>query len=213
MKAVLFDLDNTLHDRDAGVVSFLHAQHAARRLDKHGIPLQTWMDRFVALDQSGRVWKDVVYGQLCEEMRLPIDAASLLAEYEADFSRHVHAHAGLEETLDFLRAEGWRTGVVTNGRSEFQRRTLAALKIEPRLDLFLISAECGHRKPDPAIFRLALETLGCEAEASWFVGDDPVADVEGAARAGMRALWFRPSQRGENTVTHLLEVLEAVRRP
>jgi putative hydrolase of the HAD superfamily len=213
MKAVLFDLDNTLHDRAAGVVSFLRAQYADRQLEKQGISLQTWTDRFVALDQGGLVWKDVVYHKLCEELRLPIDPGSLLAEYETDFAHHVTPYEGLRETLDLLREEGWRTGIITNGRSKFQRRTLTALDIESRLDLVLVSAECGLRKPDPAIFHLALETIGCKATGSWFVGDDPVADVEGAIHAGMRALWFRPSHAGENVIIRLAEVVEIVRRP
>lgn len=204
--AVLFDLDNTLHDRDAGVRAFLAAQHRALDLERHGIALETWTSRFVALEERGRVWKDVVYRQLVEEFGLPHAADALLEEYTQGFCHHVVPYEGLHETLAALRDSGWRTGVVTNGRSTFQRATLAALQIEPLLDLVIVSEECGLRKPQREIFVLALERLGCSATDSWFIGDDPTADVEGARGAGMRALLFGP----EGDIDCLARVTKAI---
>ena len=190
-RAVLFDLDNTLHDRDAGVAAFLRTQHAALDLP---IPFEAWRARFVALERRGRVWKDVVYRDLVAGFGLDHDPAALLADYEAGFAGHVVPFGNPRETLRTLRERGWRTGIVSNGRAAFQRATLGALGIDDLIDTVIISAEVDLRKPDPAIFRLALDRLGCEAGASWFVGDDPEADVAGARGVGMQALWFQPGE-------------------
>ena len=64
----------------------------------------------------------------------------------------------------------------------------------------VFSSEVGVRKPDPRIFRRALDALGVEPENALFVGDRLYEDVLGAARAGMRtvqALWFRADEHPE----------------
>ena len=205
---MLFDLDNTLHDRDAGVRAFLTAQHAGHELSCHGVSLERWTERFVSMEERGRVWKDVIYAQLVEEFGLPYSPESLLATYVEGFAKHVVPHQGLLETLAALRVAGWRTGVVTNGRSAFQRRTIAALGVEPLVDAVVVSEEVNLRKPDPRIFEMALRELGCGAEDSSFVGDDPIADVQGARGAGMRAVHF-----GRGGLISLGDVPRIVGRP
>ncbi len=193
--AVLFDLDNTLHDRDLGLSSFVSWQFFARGLGDRAASHSQWLQRFVDLDNGGKVWKDVVYSQLCQEFELSPDPADLLVEYEERFFEHVHSHEGLREMLSELKSQGWKTGIVTNGRPVFQRRTISALGIEGLVDTIVVSGECGLRKPDPAIFQLALSELGCEVKNSWFVGDDPVADIEGAKAVGFRTILFGTGQR------------------
>src|SRR5205823_5289440 len=54
--------------------------------------------------------------------------------------------------------------------------------------------ECGVRKPDPAIFDIALERLGMDRKEVVHVGDDPILDVEGARAAGLRVIQLAPGQ-------------------
>lgn len=190
-RAVLFDLDNTLHDRDAALVTFVRVQYEAFDFESLGFGIDRWTERFVQLDQRGKVWKDVVYGALKEEFGLPQTVDTLLAHYENEFCSYVYERPGASRTLKKLMESGWRIGIVTNGREAFQRKTIAALGLTPLFDTIVISESCGFRKPDARIFDLALDALDAEAAGSWFVGDDHEADVEGARAAGMSALWFR----------------------
>lgn len=98
---------------------------------------------------------------------------------------------GAIELLQTLRRLGVKGGLITNGDSAMQRSKIAALGIEPLLDVIVISSEVGAQKPQPSIFKLALEELGCIAAEAWFVGDHPDQDVRGAAMAGLRAFWVR----------------------
>jgi putative hydrolase of the HAD superfamily len=58
----------------------------------------------------------------------------------------------------------------------------------------VFSDECGVRKPDPAIFDIALERLGMDRKEVVHVGDDPILDVEGARAAGLRVVQLAPGQ-------------------
>lgn len=59
----------------------------------------------------------------------------------------------------------------------------------------LISEAEGLRKPETALFLRAADRLGVAPAQCLFVGDNPVADVMGAMKAGMRAVWFRGEGR------------------
>ncbi|MCI4362579.1 MAG: HAD-IA family hydrolase, partial [Thermoplasmata archaeon] len=84
---------------------------------------------------------------------------------------------------------------------------LRALGIE-RDNTFLWTSEyAGVEKPDPEIFRRALDLAGAEAADAVMVGDNWDADVQGALAAGIRPVWLnptgRPRPRGVPAVTEL----------
>jgi putative hydrolase of the HAD superfamily len=92
--------------------------------------------------------------------------------------------AGALETVEALRARGLEVAVVSNwdiGLAEHLERIGAA----PLFAAIVTTAEAGAAKPDPAVFRLALERLGVEAERALHVGDEE-EDERGALAAGMR---------------------------
>jgi putative hydrolase of the HAD superfamily len=91
---------------------------------------------------------------------------------------------GAVETIRLLRARGLEVAVVSNwdiGLSEqLERLGLAVL-----FTAITTTAEAGAPKPDPAVFRLALERLRVHPSRALHVGDEP-GDEDGAAAAGMR---------------------------
>jgi putative hydrolase of the HAD superfamily len=73
------------------------------------------------------------------------------------------------------------------------RADAAAFGLAPLLDVLVFSEEVGAAKPEPEIFRHALDQLGVEPVNAMFVGDRLETDVQGAANLGMttvQALWF-----------------------
>jgi putative hydrolase of the HAD superfamily len=112
----------------------------------------------------------------------------------ADFIEHGFATCewleGAEEALAWCRSNGIRSGVITNGPSSMQRAKLRSLQMTERVDIILVSGEEGVAKPETAIFHRAAERLGVSPERCVFVGDNPVADVDGARRAGMLDIWI-----------------------
>jgi putative hydrolase of the HAD superfamily len=98
-----------------------------------------------------------------------------------------HAYPEVPAALGRLRAAGARLAVVSNWdvslHDVLERTQLRAL-----VDAVVISAELGAAKPDPAIFRAALDRLGASAADAMHVGDSVEHDVEGARAAGLRAV-------------------------
>jgi putative hydrolase of the HAD superfamily len=94
---------------------------------------------------------------------------------------------GVRPSLARLRAAGLRLAVVSNSNGTL-RRLFDRLDLTPAFDVILDSQVEGVEKPDPRIFRLALERLGEEAGAALHVGDIYHVDVVGARAAGIRPI-------------------------
>lgn len=70
IKAVLFDFDGTLLNRDASVKAFIDNQYDRLKKWIGHIPKEQYMTRFIELDKRGYVWKDTVYQQLTQEFSI-----------------------------------------------------------------------------------------------------------------------------------------------
>jgi putative hydrolase of the HAD superfamily len=97
--------------------------------------------------------------------------------------------AASQQMLASLR-RGWRIGVVTNGVPEIQARKIAALGLGDRVDaiVYADAVGSGAGKPDPEPFLAASRRLKVGVNRTVFVGNDPVRDVFGAWRVGMRTI-------------------------
>jgi putative hydrolase of the HAD superfamily len=100
----------------------------------------------------------------------------------------------VEPVLKELRGRGLRLGVVSNWDTRL-KRIGSGLGLDRLVDFMVISAEVGVRKPDPRIFREALRRAGVRPEEALHVGDLPDEDVEGARRAGVRAVLIDRQKR------------------
>lgn len=198
IRAVLFDLDDTLLDRTRSLPQFVRSQYSRFYDHLSHIPEAHFVQRFIALDARGSVWKDRVYQQLVVDERIVgIGWQCLLDDYVANFAASCIGFPNLHETLRLLHAQGLLLGIITNGRSPFQERNIAGLGIRPYLDVILVSDAEGVRKPEAEIFLRAASRLGVEPGAVVFVGDNPQADVAGAQQCGMRSIWFTARAMGE----------------
>ena len=184
MKAVLFDLDRTLLDRDSAI-----AEYAERLWERWKTPNDPgrveFVSRFVELDARGRGDKQAMFRSLVSEVLSGGDAEVLHQEFEGGFPASVHPFADALPVLQALRKEGLLLGVVSNGRGKLQRAKLAGSQLVGLLDVIIISEEIGFRKPAPEIFHAALEALHCRAEEVVLVGDSEQTDIQGAKAAGM----------------------------
>jgi putative hydrolase of the HAD superfamily len=59
------------------------------------------------------------------------------------------------------------------------------------METILISEAVGIRKPDAGIFKNTLANLSASPEQSWYVGDHPQSDMQGAAKAVIGGVWVR----------------------
>jgi putative hydrolase of the HAD superfamily len=218
IRAVLFDLDGTLYDRDALVTELAAEQHRVfgdhfPRLDRN-----QFVATVVTLDDHGYRNKTELYTQLAADHGLD---ATLSRRMEADFweryDRLCRPPDDTIETLSELRQRGMTLGVITNGGTARQSAKLQSLGLSSFFDTILISEAEGLKKPDRRIFQRALDRCGVLASEAMFVGDHPDADVAGARGAGMTAVWKRVPHwemtfEDVPTIDNLTELLPLCRR-
>jgi putative hydrolase of the HAD superfamily len=110
------------------------------------------------------------------------------------------AYPDAEAALGELRDRGLRLVCVSNWDCSLGE-VLADVGVADALDGVVASATAGARKPEPAIFELALDHAGCGPAEALAVGDTPEEDLEGAEAAGIRGLLIdRDGRAGGSTV-------------
>ncbi|WNS44946.1 HAD-IA family hydrolase [Paenibacillus sp. MMS20-IR301] len=196
MKAVqglLFDLDNTLMDRDATFRSFSRqfVQDLLGHLDENEAALI--VDDIIVRDADGYRDKDGFFAELSEVLpwQKPFPAAEIRSYYDLTYASHGAVMKHALEILEYCRDRGYLLGLVTNGGKDIQNGKIDLLGLRGYFDTIVISGEVGISKPDPDIYKLALKRLGTTAEATLFIGDHPVNDIWGAAAAGMDTIWLK----------------------
>ena len=191
MRAMIFDLDGTLLDRDASVQAFISYQYD-RLIEWVGhVPKEQYVSLFLKLDSRGYVWKDLVYKQMVEDLDISLPWEQLLDDYVEKFRESCIPFPNLIQMLQSLRNNQLVLGMITNGKGTFQMGSLQALGIESYFEVILISECEGIKKPDAEIFMRAMRRLGAVPEECAYVGDHPVNDVEAARNAGMIGIWKR----------------------
>jgi putative hydrolase of the HAD superfamily len=191
-QAILFDLDETLTDRTQSIMHYAERFHGDFADRLASTTVTTIATALLMADVRGYRPRAEVLWDFSQRLswRTVPDVTHVRRHWETCFPRSVVAREGLAETLSTLYAQGIRLGVVTNGEVEFQAPKITQLAIGRYLSTVVISEALQVQKPDPQIFAHALTEIGCRAPETWFVGDDPVNDVLGAAAVGLRAIWL-----------------------
>lgn len=209
--AVLLDAGGVFvlpdHDRIAGAFARAEVPVDVTRLDDaHYAGAARFTTELDAAADWNACWSRYLEGYV-GELDVPTDAAADLhghldSEF-ADAALWSRVAPGCRDGLRALAATGVRLGMVSNadGLIAQRLRELEILQVGPgigvEVECVIDSGEVGVMKPDPRIFRLALDAMGIddttvEAGRVWYVGDMPGIDVVGARRAGLRPFLMDP---------------------
>jgi YjjG family noncanonical pyrimidine nucleotidase len=221
LKAVLFDLDDTLFDHAHASSVALRALHERHASDiafedfsaKHAELLEVYHKRFLGgeytLDQARAERMMALFANFGELLDDEV-AWQIAGEYRELHQTNRQLVEGAKELLDDLSKE-FALGIVTNNSTAEQYAKLAHLGIANHFKAVVISEEVGVMKPDAAIYFAALDRLGCEPHEAVMVGDNLHADVLGAQEAGIAAVWFnRFDKTGQTAQTQHLEQIRAL---
>ena len=96
---------------------------------------------------------------------------------------------GAVETVRWLRESGCRLALVTNGSGADQRDKIERFGLAELFDHVFIEGELGFGKPDPRVYRRALDALGTAPSEAWMVGDHLEWEVAVPKRLGLTAIW------------------------
>jgi HAD superfamily hydrolase (TIGR01549 family) len=204
IETLLFDFGGTL---DADGVAWKERFHALYQTEGLDVTAEAFAPAFFAAD-------DTLVGSLAHTAGLVETVNALAANLETelrrragtakepaddDRGRRVAAHflsdtsAVIARNRPVLEALGerYRLGVVSNfyGNLEAVCRSSG---LAPLFAVMTDSQQVGAEKPDPTIFRAALDALHAAPETTLFIGDSLRRDCEGARRAGMGFIWIAP---------------------
>ena len=104
---------------------------------------------------------------------------------------HWHLEADALPTLQSLREQGYRMGLISNAGDDQDVQTLIdKAGLRGYFDIILTSAAQGIRKPNPRLFHQALQTWAAGPERAAMIGDTLGADILGAKNAGIYSVWI-----------------------
>ena len=190
---LLFDLDNTLIDREAAFVRFASRFYEERLRNATTMTRDEVVAKMVLWDQDGYADRETMFAQWADEWpKAGLDPEQLLPYYRSEMKRHVEPDADNNRLLADLNRRGVPWGIVTNGSTTGQHVACQAAGLDQLAPFIIVSEAAGYKKPDPRIFRDALKLTGLSyPEQVMFVGDNPRADIDGAKRFGMQTAWVR----------------------
>ena len=192
-KAVLFDFDDTLGDRER-YAGALYRDIVVREGYAVDAPeTEAIIQQCMIWDQNGSVSKHAIEKELRETYGFRFDGIDDLDTYWDD---HLWEYTVLfDDALPVLRElkeEGYLPGAVTNGKTYGQMQKIRQSGIEDMLDVIAVSEAVGFRKPDRGIFDWAADRLHVRNEECIFIGDNWTTDIIGALHAGMKPVWYWP---------------------
>jgi len=178
----LFDLDNTLLDREAAFARWAHTF-----CETHGLAdgAHDWL---VAADEDGFRPREEVFADVRARYDLDPPVDDLVEAYQREYPASFVFPDPSRVALRRLRSAGWKVGIVTNGH-QFQERKLEVAGLRHEVDGVCISALVDSWKPDPGIFLEAARRCGADL-VGWMVGDSGSADIRGGQAVGLRTIWI-----------------------
>jgi putative hydrolase of the HAD superfamily len=224
VRAVLFDLGDTLIDEK----DFDSWAEIARRFYLDLDPDVLRHSYFEVLEDvdarphpAGReaglldFWRRTLSRAAEKELDAATARKFLAAVHEVE--RPVRLYSDTRRCLDALAAEHRALGVVSNSSSEASvRRTLDRVGILDYFSRILSSGTEGVEKPNPEIFRRAVERLDVRPEEAVYVGNLAYTDAKAATAAGLHGVWLNREGFGYGEdppeITSLIELPTVVRR-
>lgn len=168
----------------------------------------------ISMENSRRFWT-WVYSQLLDELGVPEAHHQPLGELLHTHFNSLHSWHLYPDSLPTLEAlqprrrAGMKLAIISNWEDWLQT-LLTHLDLDRYFDFAVISATERVEKPDPAIFRAALERAGAPASAALHVGDSVHADVEGAAAVGITPVLLDRRRRYAQHQSSLPETTQVV---
>jgi putative hydrolase of the HAD superfamily len=192
IKAVLFDLDDTLYLESEFFRSGFRAvaDELCRRQKQDPEQIVAMLERFHHNES-----RTGVFQKLAHRLKFPEDWIPGLVETFRNHEPSISPCADAVRCLQCLRGR-FKTGCVTDGWKEVQRRKLKALNITQYFDVLIVCDDHGreHWKPHAFAFQWCCNALQLKPDQVVFVGDNPDRDIAGAKRAGLRCVQIRRKQ-------------------
>ena len=194
IKAVIFDLDNTLLDfismKESAVSSAVQAMiEAGLDLDE-----KSSYERIITLYQETGWENQQIFDIFLKEKTGEVDnkyLAAAIVSYRRAREATLRLYPDVQRTLNVLAKMGLKLAVVSDAPSREAWMRIYYLNLHHVFDLVLTFDDVGERKPSPKGFEMALEKLGIKTDEALMIGDWPERDVVGASKLGIKTIYAK----------------------
>jgi putative hydrolase of the HAD superfamily len=222
---LFFDLDHTLWDFEKNANETLHTLYERHSLARFGT---FTVDEFVRVysDINHALWRmyqsnkitqpqlrDLRFSRTLTKLGVPDDQMppNISAEFTDILPLKSAVFPYTHEVLDYLKPN-YRLHLITNGFNDVQGIKLASSNLAHYFEEVITSEQSGCLKPDPRMFRHALDRTGATAAESLMIGDNLECDVLGAFNAGIDQVYFNPDKRRHFAqITHEISCLSELK--
>lgn len=198
-QAVIFDTDNTLYPYEPAHKAATKATEI-KACNLLGVPLEKFQDAFATarkdvktqLKKTASSHSRLLYYQRTIEL-LGLNTQILMTldleqTYWRTFLANCRLFPEVKEFILDLKSLGVTTAIITDLTAQIQFRKIIYLGLDTYFDYVVTSEEAGIDKPNKAPFEIALKKLQVSPENIWMIGDNPDADIVGAAQFNMLTL-------------------------
>ena len=193
IKAVFFDLDNTLYDENYYFMSIFDLF-----CTRHNLNFQRFINCF---DDNFRISsKDIFKDILLKNNFYTDDRQNELFDLYQRIDSNIQLYPDAIKVLNLLCKKKIKIGIITNGVVAAQKNKIRLLNLDSFNITIFYAREKGkqYEKPNPQIYFYAAEEFNLKTESSLFVGDNPHTDIQGAINANMQALWYINGYAAQN---------------
>ncbi|MDR1809710.1 MAG: YjjG family noncanonical pyrimidine nucleotidase [Prevotella sp.] len=203
--AILFDLDHTLLDTERNNRDALEEIYAVYGFDRH---YESFEDFYAVYSEYNlAIWtayenkhvtkNDMMYLRFYTPFNhLNGYTRAKALEINYDYLDRVAGKGilidGATALLDTLKPH-YPMHIISNGFNEVQYKKIDSAGLSPYFDKIILSDHIGVNKPDPALFRHALNEIGMTATEVVMIGDNWNSDILGAKNSGIDQIWYNPN--------------------
>jgi putative hydrolase of the HAD superfamily len=227
IRHLFFDLDHTLWDFEKNseiCIKQIYEHH--RAIFPKEIGFDAFFQKFSTINSA--MWNQLDLSLITHEylrtFRFQKVLQALDIEIDESFSLELnqilldllpHQHHLMDDafdTLEVLAQRGYKMHIISNGYQDIQIKKMKSGGIYHFFDQIITNDIAGARKPEKAIFDFALYKANADVTSSIMIGDNLIADIDGAKNAGLRTIYFNPENGGNDPeniseLKYLLEIL------
>ncbi|MCJ7467472.1 MAG: YjjG family noncanonical pyrimidine nucleotidase [Maribacter sp.] len=218
---VFFDLDHTLWDFERN-----SALTFEKILGENGIAVELPDFLAVYVPANLAFWKlyreekitksELRYQRLktvFDSLKYPI-SDEMINHLSIEYIEHLpsfnHLFPNVHEILQYLRPK-YKLHIITNGFQEIQEKKMKNAQIHGYFDCIINSEMAGVKKPNPLIFRLALQAAQTLPNSGLMIGDSLEADILGAQAVGLHTLHFNAHKEPVHNYCRIINDLSEIK--
>ena len=202
-KNIFIDLDNTLWDFQTNSKNVLSVLFFKYGLDKYFKDFDEYFKIYSG--HNDYLWEQYALNKInkdelnkerfayplrVKKIDMPEVEEGMQCNYLPLLSEQTALMSGCIETLDYLKAKGYKLYLVSNGFVEIQHKKLSGTGLYKYFDKLFFSEEIKAHKPSREFFDTAIKSTNSKKKESIVIGDNFLADILGAKNAGLHQVWF-----------------------